>query len=154
MERWGKNKVDRERRRKKNDEATGKVTADGPEPTAEKAATKTSKPKAGKTAVKPKQAGGAAGAEKDQPSKGAKKALRNAVKTKVKQECTLIAGALVNKVKTGDKRCADLVLSMVEPKKRGKKNQHGGMNEGEQMASEPEWDGTIEQLMRLAPHVD
>ncbi len=76
--------------------------------------------------------------------KGAKKALRQAVKAKVKKEKEKIAEVLVNKVKSGDMRGAVMVLSLMEHgNKEGKdgKKRHDGLKLIDLLESEPEWEG-------------
>ena len=76
--------------------------------------------------------------------KGVKKALRRAVKAKVKKEKEKIAEVLVNKVKDGDMRGAVMVLSLMEhSNKEGKdgKKKHDGLKLIDLLESEPEWEG-------------
>ena len=161
----GKSKLDREKQEKKNSEARDKA---GAKPdaaagvTAEQGKTETEGAITSKTPAKPKKARRAKGdatadcAQDDAQCKGARKALRKAMKAKVKEECKEIAITLVNKVKAGDMRSAEMMMSLVERKKKdGKEAQkkRDGLSDAELMASEPEWDAEQERLMRLAPTV-
>ena len=87
-------------------------------------------------------------AEETAEHKGAKKALRKALKAKVKAERTLIAEALVNKVKEGDMKGTEMVLSLIVKKKEEKdgkkKKMRSGPSWAELLASEPEWDESME----------
>ena len=51
--------------------------------------------------------------------KGAKKALRHAVKKVVKANCDPLAGTLVEGTKDGDMHCAAMMTSLMEKKKDG-----------------------------------
>jgi hypothetical protein len=79
--------------------------------------------------------------------KGAKKALRHAVKAKVKAESSAIATSLVEKVKKGDMKGTEIVLSLMEnakEEKTKKKKKRCGPSWAELLASEPEWDESME----------
>jgi hypothetical protein len=79
--------------------------------------------------------------------KGATKALRHALKAKVKAESEQIAQTLVTKVKEGDMKGTEMVPSLIEKKKEGtdgKKKKRSGPSWAELLASEPEWDESME----------
>ena len=80
--------------------------------------------------------------------KGATKALRHALKAKVKTQSEQIAQMLVTKVKEGDMKGTEMVLSLIEKKKEGtdgkKKKKRSGPSWAELLASEPEWDESME----------
>jgi hypothetical protein len=74
--------------------------------------------------------------------KGAKKALRHAVQREVKEKCGKIAESLVKQTGEGDMRSADVVMALMEKKK--KKDGEGdaepaGPSLAEQLAG-PSWD--------------
>jgi hypothetical protein len=72
---------------------------------------------------------------------GAKKALREAVKKVVQEECEGIARSLVNRTKDGDMRSAKLVMTLMGKKKDGGDDTASdGPSAAELLASEPEWD--------------
>ena len=82
----------------------------------------------------------AKGAE-EEDHKGAKKALRRAVKVEVKKRRAEIATSLVNKTTSGDMRGATILLNLID--KSGKHDEdegYEGMSTAEMLASEPEWD--------------
>ncbi|MFZ0339206.1 MAG: hypothetical protein WAL45_14320 [Terracidiphilus sp.] len=79
--------------------------------------------------------------------KGARKKLRDAVKAVVKNKSVAIAETLVRKVEKGDMRGTEVVLSLIEKKKQGKdaqKKVRSGPSWAELLASEPEWDESME----------
>jgi hypothetical protein len=79
--------------------------------------------------------------------KGAKKALRHALKAKVKAERVKIAEKLVEKVTQGDMKGTEIVLSLMEKGKEEdakKKKKREGPSWAELLASEPEWDESME----------
>jgi len=79
--------------------------------------------------------------------KGAKKALRHALKAKVKAERVKIAEKLVEKVTQGDMKGTEIVLSLMEKAKsenEKKKKKRSGPSWAELLASEPEWDESTE----------
>ena len=82
--------------------------------------------------------------------KGAKKALRRAVKVEVKKESGKIAEVLVSKVKNGDMRGAQMVLSLMEHGKeaKDKKKKRSGPKLADLQPSEPEWDEEMERLVK------
>lgn len=67
--------------------------------------------------------------------KGARKALRHAVQREVKENCGLIASSLVSQTQLGNMRSADMVMALMEKKKKG--------GEGD---AEPEGPSLAEQL--------
>ncbi len=79
--------------------------------------------------------------------KGARKKLRHAVKAVVKVKSEVIAKKLVNKAEKGDIRGTEMMLSLIE-KKQGKnpkkKKKRSGPSWAELLASEPEWDESME----------
>jgi hypothetical protein len=80
--------------------------------------------------------------------KGARKKLRHAVKAEVKVKSALIAEKLVSKAEAGDMRGTEMMLSLIEKKKPGKdakkKKKREGPSWAELLASEPEWDESME----------
>jgi hypothetical protein len=81
--------------------------------------------------------------------KGARKKLRHAVKAVVKVKSSEIARKLVSKVEAGDMRGTEMVLSLIDKKKQGtdgkKKKKRSGPRWAELLASEPEWDESMEE---------
>ena len=81
--------------------------------------------------------------------KGARKVLRHAVKAVVKVKSAAIAEKLVGKVEAGDMRGTEMVLSLIEKKKKqgkdAKKKKRDGPSWAELLASEPEWDESMEE---------
>jgi hypothetical protein len=80
--------------------------------------------------------------------KGAKKALRKAVKAEVKKQSVDIARRLVSKASSGDMHGTEMVLSVMkiakaedDPKKKKKRD---GPSWAELLVSEPEWDESME----------
>jgi len=90
--------------------------------------------KAGKTEKK------AAKKNDKKKRKGAKKALRHAVQREVKEKCGKIAETLVNQTQGGDMRSADMVMALMEKKKRGGEGdaESDGPSLAEQLAG-PSW---------------
>jgi len=81
------------------------------------------------------------------PYKGAEKTLREAVKARVRKESSEIARTLVEHVKKGDMHGAEVVLSLLHKAKEeddAKKKKRSGPNWAELLASEPEWDESME----------
>jgi len=80
--------------------------------------------------------------------KGARKKLRHAVKAVVKVKSQEIARKLVSKVEAGDMRGTEMVLSLMDKKKQDtdgkKKKKRSGPSWAELLASEPEWDESME----------
>jgi len=80
--------------------------------------------------------------------KGARKKLRHAVKAVVKNKSGAIAETLVSKAEKGDMRGTEMMLSLIEKKKQGKdakkKKKRSGPSWAELLASEPEWDESME----------
>ncbi len=78
--------------------------------------------------------------------RGAKKALRRAVKKVVKAKCDAIAQTLVEKTEGGDMRSAALVITLMDKKKDGGDDEASdGPSAAELLASEPEWDEEAEK---------
>ena len=81
--------------------------------------------------------------------KGARKKLRHAVKAVVKNKSAAIAKKLVSKVQEGDMKGTEMVLSLIERKKQDKdakkKKKRSGPSWAELLASEPEWDESMEE---------
>jgi len=72
--------------------------------------------------------------------KGAKKALRHAVKKVVKQGCGKLAGTLMDKVEQGDLHSAEMLLVLMEKKKKkggGGDDGHDGPSLAEQLMAGP-----------------
>ena len=80
--------------------------------------------------------------------KGAKKALRKAVKAEVKKKSKDFAEKLVAKATSGDIRGAEIVLSLMDNAKAEedakKKKKRDGPSWAELLVSEPEWDESME----------
>ena len=77
----------------------------------------------------------------EEDHKGAKKALRRAVKVEVKNNSTSIAKALVNKTTCGDMRSAKMLMNLMDkPGKDDDDEGYEGMSTAEMLASEPPWD--------------
>jgi hypothetical protein len=81
--------------------------------------------------------------------KGARKKLRHAVKAVVKVNSASIAEKLVSKAQEGDIRGTEMMLSLIEKKKQGKdaekkRKKRTGPSWAELLASEPEWDESME----------
>jgi hypothetical protein len=83
--------------------------------------------------------------------KGARKALRHAVKKAVKENCGPIAARLVKKAESGDTKSAELMVSLMEKKKKGGDGDfdYDGPSLAEQLAAEPSWD-EMQEEKRLA----
>jgi len=80
-------------------------------------------------------------------SKGAKKTLRDAVKAEVRKKSADLARKLVDQAADGDLKGAEIVLSLMENAKQennAKKKKRGGPSWAELLASEPEWDESME----------
>jgi len=81
--------------------------------------------------------------------KGARKKLRHAVKAVVKVNSALLAEKLVSKAQKGDMRGTEMMLSLIEKKKQSneakKKKKREGPSWAELLASEPEWDESMEE---------
>ena len=81
--------------------------------------------------------------------KGARKVLRHAVKAVVKVKSEAIAKKLVSKAEAGDPRGTEMILSLIEKKKQDKdakkKKKRSGPSWAELLASEPEWDESMEE---------
>jgi hypothetical protein len=81
--------------------------------------------------------------------KGARKKLRHAVKAVVKANSGRIAEQLVTKAQQGDMRGTEMMLSLIDKKKQStdgkKKKKRSGPNWAELLASEPEWDESMEE---------
>jgi len=74
--------------------------------------------------------------------KGAKKALRHAVQREVKENCGRIAQTLVNETHAGNMRSAEMVMDLMEKKKKKNgedENEPDGPSLAEQLAG-PSWD--------------
>jgi hypothetical protein len=73
--------------------------------------------------------------------KGARKALRRAVQREVKENCGQIAVTLVTQTRGGDMRSADMVMALMEKKKKGGEgdSESGGPSLADQLAG-PSWD--------------
>jgi hypothetical protein len=80
--------------------------------------------------------------------KGAKKALRKAVKAEVKKQSEDIARKLVSKASSGDMHGTEMVLSVMKIAKAEedakKKKKRDGPSWAELLVSEPEWDESME----------
>jgi hypothetical protein len=84
--------------------------------------------------------------------KGARKALRHAVQREVKENCGKIAERLVNDTQNGDIRSTEMVLSLMEKKKKdGDEDDDGqdGPSLAEQLAAGPSWD-EVQEARRKA----
>ena len=70
------------------------------------------------------------------------------MKAEVKVKSALIAEKLVSKAEAGDMRGTEMMLSLIEKKKPGKdakkKKKRDGPSWAELLASEPEWDESME----------
>ena len=89
----------------------------------------------------PKSAAQKAAAKKKKEkaaTKGARKALREAVKKVVKAECDEIAKKLLEETKLGNMRSASMMLSLME-KKKDKEGNHDVPSEAELLGSEEQW---------------
>jgi hypothetical protein len=64
-----------------------------------------------------KEAGAKKGAAKKN-GKGGKKALRKAVKEAMKEDCDSFVGRLVDHASVGDMHCAEMMVSLMEKKKK------------------------------------
>ena len=74
--------------------------------------------------------------------KGAKKALRHAMQREVKEKCGKIAETLVNQTNDGDMRSADMVMALMEKKKK-KDGEGDAQSDGPSLAEQlagPSWD--------------
>jgi hypothetical protein len=89
--------------------------------------------------------------ERKKKHKGARKALRHAVKRAVKENCGPIAARLVKNTEDGDMRSADMVLALMEKKKKGGDEDfdRDGPSLAEQLAAEPSWD-EVQEEKRIA----
>lgn len=84
--------------------------------------------------------------EKKAPNQGAKKALRKAVKRAVRERSKQIADSLVDHTVEGDIRSAEMVITLMEDKKKEGEDDKPwtGPSVAEMLASEPEWDEEME----------
>jgi len=85
--------------------------------------------------------------------KKVRKALRKAVKEEIRLQRKKIATALVKKVAEGDKRCTEMMFSLIEKKKKGDNgaSRHGGMTTADLLGSEEQWeDESAEAMERKA----
>ena len=83
------------------------------------------------------------GAKRDGNKPKARQVLRKAVKEQIKVESDEIASALVDKVMSGDKRSAEMMLSLIQKKKNkgdGASKRHGGLTTADLLGSEDEWE--------------
>src|ERR1700728_1864759 len=88
--------------------------------------------------------------EKDD-HKGARKALRHAVKKEVKANCDRIAETLVNGTQNGDMRSAEMVMALMEKKKKDSDNDEpDGPSLAEQLTAGPSWDDVVEARRKKA----
>jgi hypothetical protein len=80
--------------------------------------------------------------------KGARKALRHAVKAAVKEQKTKIAKTLVDKAMEGNTRSAEMMLELMHKKKKdgegGKKKKQKGASWAQLLALEDEYDKSAE----------
>jgi hypothetical protein len=85
--------------------------------------------------------------ERKKEHKGARKALRHAVKRAVKENCGPIAASLVKKTENGDMKSAELMVALMEKKKKGVDDDfdYDGPSLAEQLAAEPSWDEMQEE---------
>jgi hypothetical protein len=85
--------------------------------------------------------------ERKKKRKGARKALRHAVKREVKENCGPIAATLVNQTKRGDMKSAQIMVALMEKKKKGGDDDfdYDGPSLAEQLAAEPSWDEMQEE---------
>jgi hypothetical protein len=74
--------------------------------------------------------------------KGAKKALRHAVKAVMRKGCTGFATSLMSQAKDGKIRSTEIMLSLMEKRKKDGENDVGwdGLSIAAKLAAEPEWD--------------
>lgn len=81
--------------------------------------------------------------------KGAKKALRQAVKAQIKIKSSEIARKLVDKAAEGDMQGTAIMLSLMDKTQAGsdqkKRKKRSEPSWAELLASEPEWDESIER---------
>jgi hypothetical protein len=78
----------------------------------------------------------------DEKKPRAEKALRKAVNAEMRIEADRIAKALVEKVVKGDKLSTDMMLSLIEKKKKSGEasKRHGGLTAADLLGSEDEWE--------------
>jgi vacuolar-type H+-ATPase subunit E/Vma4 len=79
--------------------------------------------------------------------KGARKALRHAVKKVVNENYDAIAETLMKGTKSGDLRSTDRLIELMEKKKKSGDDDfdHDGPSLAEQLAAEPSWDEMQEE---------
>ncbi len=79
--------------------------------------------------------------------KGARKALRHAVKAVVREDCTGFATSLMSYAKDGNVRSTEIMLSLMEKRKKDGEDESGwdGLSVAEKLAAEPEWDEEMEK---------
>ena len=82
--------------------------------------------------------------------KGAKKALRHAVKAVVREDCTGFATSLMSQAKDGKIRSTEIMLQLMEKKKKDGENDAGwdGLSIAGKLAAEPEWDEAMAKAKR------
>ena len=75
-------------------------------------------------------------------AKGARRALRHAVKKVVKMKCGSLALKLMEETEMGNMRSAAMMISLMEKKQEGDgEKRHGGLTAADLLGSEQEWDG-------------
>ncbi len=82
--------------------------------------------------------------------KGAKKALRHAVKAVVREDCTGFATSLMSQAKDGKIRSTEIMLLLMEKKKKDGENDVGwdGLSIAGKLAAEPEWNEEMAKAKR------
>ncbi len=151
----GKSKLDQEKHDKKNkvvtmaQEDSGKGTEEGGKGK-KKAAGKAAKTGGKRESKSKEEKGKEKQREKEkkekEAGKGARKALRHAVKAVVRTGCTGFAGSLMNQAKDGNVRSTEIMLSLMEKKKKDGEDDDGdgGLSLAERLAAEPSWDDVQE----------
>jgi hypothetical protein len=88
-----------------------------------------------------------------QKPKKAMKALRKAVKDEIRARSEAIAEALVSKVANGDKRCTEMMFSLIEKKKKNDNgaSRHGGLTAADLLGSEDQWESETYEAMEDKP---
>jgi hypothetical protein len=126
------------------------VSAMGGEKAAKKGAKKGRKPASKSKEEKAEEKRKEKEEKEKKEGKGAKKALRHAVKAVVRKGCTGFATSLMREAKDGKIRSTEIMLSLMEKKKKDGENDVGwdGLSIAAKLAAEPEWDEEMAKAKR------
>jgi hypothetical protein len=87
--------------------------------------------------------------ETEERKERAKKALRKALEDAIRRRREEIAESLVNKVIDGDERSTEMMLSLIEKKKKdgATSSRHGGLTAADLLGSEDEWESETDEAL-------